>query len=299
MSVPAVSVVVPARNAEATLPALLHALMPQVAACEEGQAIVVDSGSHDRTAELAAAAGARVVREERPGAAAARNAGVRAAAGELIAFLDSDCIPRPGWLDGLTKAMREAPSVGAVGGRIVAARSTNLLQRHAERAGYIMQEEGFRDPFLPYLLTANCCYRAWTLERLGGFDEELRSGEDTDVSWRMQLQLGLGVELVNDAVVEHVHRTTLRGLWRQWVRYGWGGVQLAERFPDRPSVAAGESHVGVRLLAHLAGGTAALVRLPLGRSDPLDVVTPLLRCLELAAMRVGRMQARRSSRVRG
>jgi cellulose synthase/poly-beta-1,6-N-acetylglucosamine synthase-like glycosyltransferase len=300
MSAPVISVVVPARNAEVTLPALLQALMPQVAAREDAEAIVVDNGSHDRTAELAVATGARVVREERPGAAAARNAGVRAARGELVAFLDSDCIPRPGWLDCLAGALRDVPSIGAVGGRIVAACSTNLLQRHAERAGYITQEEGFRDPFLPYLLTANCCYRAGALEQLDGFDEELRSGEDTDISWRMQLQLGLGVELVGDAVVEHVHRTTLRGLWRQWVRYGWGGVQLDERFPDRPPIAveAGSS-AGVRLLRHLAGGATALVRLPFGRSDPLDAVAPLLRCFELAAMHVGRLQARRSLRARG
>jgi cellulose synthase/poly-beta-1,6-N-acetylglucosamine synthase-like glycosyltransferase len=275
--------------------------MPQVAAREDAEAIVVDSGSRDRTAELALAAGARVVREERPGAAAARNAGVGAARGELVAFLDSDCIPLPGWLDRMGGALWDAPSIGAVGGRIVAARSTNLLQRHAERAGYITQEEGFRDPFLPYLLTATCCYRAAVLGCLGGFDEQLRSGEDTDISWRTQLELGLGIKFVGDAVVEHVHRTTLRGLWRQWVRYGWGGVQLAERFPDRPQIAvdAGSSASFSRLLRHLAGGANALVRLPFGRSDPLDVMTPLLRCFELAAMHVGRIRARRSLRARG
>jgi cellulose synthase/poly-beta-1,6-N-acetylglucosamine synthase-like glycosyltransferase len=293
-----ISIVVPAKDAEVTLPALLQALMPQVAAREDAEAIVVDSGSRDHTAELAAGAGAQVVRADRPGAAAARNAGVRMAGGELIVFLDSDCIPRPGWLDRLTDALRQAPSLGAVGGRIVAAPSTNLLQRHADRAGYITQEEGFRDPFLPYLLTANCCYRADVLRRLGGFDEGLRSGEDTDIAWRMQIQLGLGIELVGEAVVEHVHRTTLRGLWRQWVRYGWGGVQLDERFPDRPAGGDdGESRVAVRLWGHLGSGLGALLRLPFGRSDPLDAATPLLRCLELAAMHVGRLQAKRSLRA--
>ena len=273
--------------------------MPQVAGRSDTEAIVVDNNSRDRTADLAAAAGARVVREDRPGASAARNAGVRAARGELVAFLDGDCIPKPGWLEHIAGALRDAPATGGAGGRIVAARSTNLLQRHAERTGYIMQEEGLRDPFLPYLLTANCCYRRTAMERLGGFDEELRSGEDTDMSWRMQLELGLGVSFASDAVVEHVHRTTLRGLWRQWVRYGWGGVQLAERFPDRPvGSPAGGGRGIVRLLRHVVRGLTALVLLPFGRSDPLDAVAPLLRCVELTAMQVGRLEARRALRAR-
>ncbi len=299
MSVPSISVVVPARDAQDTLPALLGELMAQVVRREDAEAIVVDSGSRDRTAELAASAGARLISEPRPGAAAARNAGVREACGDLIVFLDSDCVPRSDWLDALVQALHGAPLLGAVGGKIVAARSTNLLQRHAERAAYINQEEGFRDPFLPYLLTANCCYRRDVLEKLGGFDEGLRSGEDTDLSWRMQLQLGLGVEFVEEAVVEHVHRTTLRGLWSQWVRYGWGGVQLEQRFPDRP-VRSGhevEEHPSTRRVRRLADGASAAVRLPFGRSDPLDVAGPLLRCIEIAAMYVGRAQAKRSLRT--
>ncbi|HEY5287001.1 MAG TPA: glycosyltransferase [Solirubrobacteraceae bacterium] len=300
MSAPSISVVVPARDAEDTLPALLQALMPQVRRRDDTEAIVVDSGSRDRTSELAVSAGARVISESRPGAAAARNTGVRAANGELVVFLDSDCVPRPDWLDVLVRALRAAPEMGAVGGRIVAARSTNLLQRHAERSAYINQEEGFRDPFLPYLLTANCCYRRAALEKLGGFDEGLLSGEDTDVSWRMQLQLGLGLELVQDAVVEHVHRATLRGLWSQWVRYGWGGVQLDERFPDRSvGVDDAEGRSSLRPLRRLADGVWALVLLPFGRSDPLDVVAPLLRCVEIVAMHLGRAQARRSLRSDG
>lgn len=299
MSGPAISVVVPARDAQATLPALLAALMPQIVARGDAEAIVVDSGSRDRTGDLAAAAGARVLREDRPGAAAARNAGMRVARGELVAFLDSDCIPRPGWLGHIAGALQDAPAIGGTGGRILAAPSTNLLARHAERAGYIMQEEGLGDPFLPYLLTANCCYRRAALERLGGFDEELRSGEDTDLAWRMQLQLRLGVAFAPEAVVEHVHRTTLRGLWRQWVRYGWGGVQLEERFPDRPVTgsASGEP-AGARLRRRLWEGLRALVLLPFGRSDPLDAVAPLLRCVELAGMHFGRAQARRAQSAR-
>jgi cellulose synthase/poly-beta-1,6-N-acetylglucosamine synthase-like glycosyltransferase len=297
MSAVHVSVVIPARDAQDTLPALLQALMPQVRARGDAEAIVVDSGSQDRTAELAARAGARVVGEVRPGAPTARNTGVQAARGELIAFLDSDCIPQPGWLDRLAAAMQDAPDLGGVGGRIVGAEPQNLMQRHAERSGYITQDQGLRSDFVPWVLTANCCHRRRVLEELGGFDEALRSGEDVDLCYRMKLRLSLRVGYAPQAVVEHVHRTTLRGLWRQWVRYGWGGVQLEERYPEQPETQRAGRHVAlVRLLADLGRGLLALPRVLFGRADPLDAIGPMLRIVEVAATLVGQQQASRAAR---
>jgi GT2 family glycosyltransferase len=292
MSAPRISVIVPARDAQSTLPALLAALLAQASARDDAEVIVVDSGSSDRTGDLARAAGAVVVRESRPGASTARNAGLRVARGELIAFTDSDCIPQPGWLDELVSEFDHAPETGACGGPVVAAPPSGLIQRYAERAGHVSQETAVGDPFLPYLVTANCAYRRHVLDALGGFSEELRNGEDTEVAWRMQLELGLDVSYVPGAVVQHVHRSTLRGIWRQWVRVGWGSVQLAERFPNRPGMRGGGPHRAiVRLLAELGRGVRAQLRLPLGRADPLDVVAPMLRCLEIVADRFGRFQA--------
>ncbi|MFN8222130.1 MAG: glycosyltransferase family 2 protein [Gaiellales bacterium] len=106
---PTVSVVVPAYNAERTIGDVLAALATQGDGIHE--VIVVDDGSSDRTAELAAAAGATVVS---PGvstgsAGAARNAGWDAATGDVVVFLDSDAIPDAGWLAGLERALAEHP----------------------------------------------------------------------------------------------------------------------------------------------------------------------------------------------
>lgn len=302
MSAPRISVIVPARDAQATLPALLSALMAQASARADAEVIVVDSGSSDRTGELAKTAGALVVRESRPGASRARNTGLRAARGELIVFTDSDCIPQLGWLDELVRELDHDPGTGACGGPVVAAPPSGLIQRYAERAGHVSQETAVGDPFLPYLVTANCAYRRHVLDVLGGFDEELRNGEDTQVAWRMQLELGLDVSYVPGAVVQHVHRSTLRGIWRQWVRSGWGSVQLAERFPNRPGMRGGGPRLAIlRLLAEFGRGLRAQLRPPLGRADPLDVAAPMLRCLEIVADRFGRLQAglawRRAQRI--
>ncbi|MGH3072200.1 MAG: glycosyltransferase family 2 protein [Gaiellaceae bacterium] len=102
------SVVVPAHNAERTLGAVLESIAAQEPAPAE--VIVVDDASTDRTAEIAEAAGARVLRNERPLlAGGARNRGWEEARGDVVVFLDSDAVPAPGWNAGLAAALEEFP----------------------------------------------------------------------------------------------------------------------------------------------------------------------------------------------
>ena len=103
-----VSVVIPAFNAERTVARVVESLRAQEPAPAE--IVVVDDGSTDRTGELAAAAGARVVRNDPPRhAGGARNAGWEAATRATVVFLDSDAIPAPGWGAGLARALEAFP----------------------------------------------------------------------------------------------------------------------------------------------------------------------------------------------
>jgi hypothetical protein len=173
----------------------------------------------------------------------------------------------------------------------------------------LRQEDALAHPYLPWVLTANCCYRRSAFCRLGGFDASLaQAGEDVDLAWRMQQQLGLGIAFAAEAVVEHVHRETVRGLWHQWTKYGWGRVGLSARYPAAQHPAAehpaaqhparstrlsvGEI-VGWNSL-RLARSARAAGGLVLGRSEWLDVVTPLLEIIEQVAHRVGRLRALRA-----
>ncbi len=109
---PRVTVIVPARDAGQTLARALQAIVGQEAG-EPFEVIVIDDGSRDDTAAIAAAVGppVRVVRQAALGPAAARNAGVAAAAGSRLAFCDADVFPAPGWLAAGIAALHDADLV--------------------------------------------------------------------------------------------------------------------------------------------------------------------------------------------
>lgn len=102
-----VSVIVPARDAAATIAACLRSIAAQTRPAQE--IIVVDDGSADGTADIARQAGARVVSQPRLGAAAARNAGARLATGDLLFFCDADLLLDPALLETLAAALAAHP----------------------------------------------------------------------------------------------------------------------------------------------------------------------------------------------
>src|SRR5207249_12236510 len=112
------SVVIPTRNRRATLTALLERVGPQTAGAE---VVVVDNGSTDGTPELLrpleAQGRLRVVHEPTPGATRARNAGARAARGDVLPFVDDDALPADSWLAALLAPFAN-PRVAAAGGRV-------------------------------------------------------------------------------------------------------------------------------------------------------------------------------------
>jgi len=191
---PRVSVITPAKDAAATLPALLDAIAAQEV--EDIELIVVDDGSRDATRAIAQAhpAVARVIDGPGLGPGAARNAGVAASRGALIAFTDADCVPAPGWLGELLAALDGADLVQ---GTVVAAGPVGPFDRTV-RVGQLSH----------LYETANLAIRRELFERLGGFEPWLtpkRSkelGEDVWLGWRAR-RAGARIAFAPDAVVAH------------------------------------------------------------------------------------------------
>lgn len=200
---------------------------------EVGERIVVDDGSASPVAEAE-------LRHERPaGPAAARNAGWRRVGAELVAFVDADVEPEPGWLDPLLAQFAD-PAVAAVAPRIRSRPARGRLARY-ERDRSSLDLGARPAPVRPmsrvsYVPSAALVVRRAALEALGGFDQRLRFGEDVDLVWRM-LDAGWEVRYEPDSEVRHDPRAGVRSWLRQRFEYGTAAAPLSLRHPGRLSCA--------------------------------------------------------------
>lgn len=195
---PDISVIVPVRNGEDSLPALLASIAAQTLERERFELIVVDNASTDQTAELARASGATVVHEPKPNRSRARNAGARAARADVFAFTDADCEADPGWLAAFLACRGAAPLVaGDV--RVSTGQPPNAVERF-ESLWRFGQEHWVRDG---WAATANLLVERSAFEAIGGFDTGWRHiGEDVDFCLRARRK-GLALGWCPDAVVSH------------------------------------------------------------------------------------------------
>ncbi len=266
---PLVSVVVPAYNAAATIGVCVESLLHQTYPKERYEIIIVDNNSKDDTAGVLAGYPVRTLSERRRQSSyAARNCGIQASRGELIAFTDSDCIAEPTWLERLVEGSEEA-SIGAFAGRVLAHQPVTVLEQFAERRRQVSQDASMACRFLPYAITANVAYRRELLAALGGFEEALISGGDAALSWRLQLEQGNTIRFNREAVVHHKHRSTFRSFWRQHRLYGYGTSMLYARFSGYRKSLAYETWYGARRVARFFfRGLSRLIRYPFKRKEP-------------------------------
>jgi GT2 family glycosyltransferase len=248
---PSVSVVVPAYNAAATIDDCVRSLLELRYPRELLELRVVDNASNDRTDRALRSYGERIIvtQELRRGPAAARNAGVRAGVGDVIAFTDADCTVEPDWLAHLVDAL-EDPGVGVAGGSIRARAGANQVERYGEEIHDHRKAIELYSP--PYAITMSWASRRDVVAEVGGFDEGLRRGEDVDLSYRI-FQSGYKLSFVPDAVVYHRNEGNQLGLFREGFQHGFYGVQVRKRH-DVFLSSLGHRHVNRRAYADVADG---------------------------------------------
>lgn len=254
-----ISVIIPMRDAQATIGTQLEALAAQHYE-RPWEVIVADNGSSDAGRGIVHSFDTRlnlkvVDAADCPGVGAVRNRGANSAHGDLLVFIDADDAVSSNWLAAMARA---ATTGDLVGGRLDPA---VLSPPHTL---------AWRDPpqpqhdlatalgFLPYATGA--CLGIWrdTFDQLDGFDESLRfAGDDVELCWRAQLR---GYQLVrtDDALVGYRYRTSLQGSLTQAYRYGRGDIELYARFRGH----IGRPRPKHLLLAYLRllSGITALVR---------------------------------------
>lgn len=223
-----------------------------------GAVTVVDDASTDASGSVAGRAGARLIRRsENGGPSVARNQGAAATTGEIIIFIDADCVPDPGTLEVMLRHFAD-PALGAVAPRIRERdpRATGRLQRY-QTARSPLDLGGESGPVRPdarvsYLPTATVAVRREAFEAVGGFDESLRFGEDVDFMWRLD-EAGWSVRY--EAAVtarHHPRRFPLDVARRRWA-YGTSAGPLAERHPEVLAAVRASPWTMAAWLAMLAG----------------------------------------------
>ena len=229
---PFVSVVVPVLNGEATIGACLSALVKSDYPKECFEIVIVDNGSTDETAEISRQYAVNVVTEPRRGPARARNRGIGASHGDVVAFTDADCLVTRQWIREIVKPLAN-PDVGAVAGEILPFPPRTAAERHAARIRHLSPERYLRRPIFPFAVTANLAFRREVFGRVGLFDPMCpRGGESTDFCTRYFRETGLRLELAPRAIVFHRNRQTARDLFAQHIGYGRGHAFLYWKYRD-------------------------------------------------------------------
>ncbi len=195
--------------------------------------IVVNDGSRDETPRIAESyPGVRVISTENRGLSAARNTGLEAATGEIVAYTDDDAYPDRDWLRFVAAGFRESRHVG-IGGPNIAPYDDGFI------GGCVAASPGgplhvlVDDETAEHIPGCNMSFRAAALRAIGGFDVRYRTaGDDVDVCWRLQ-DAGGTIGFHPGAVVWHHRRNSARAFWRQQIGYGRAEALLEDKWPER------------------------------------------------------------------
>lgn len=231
---PSVSVIVPVYNRKEDIGECLDSLAALVYPADKVEVIVVDDASTDSSAAIAAQHKARVVRlPVNRGQSAARNVGVMHASGELLAFIDSDCIADPAWLQDLVPYFQDSRTA-LVGGYVASFFQSTWLDRYEEVKSPLCMGSDLAIGSGPdsdfYVPTCNMVVRKDAYLKVGGLNENQRVGEDVDLCWRLK-KAGFRLIYVPKGIVKHKHRSSFCATFFRRFQYGTSEPLLHDNHP--------------------------------------------------------------------
>jgi glycosyltransferase involved in cell wall biosynthesis len=234
-----ISVVIPCYNVEQTIVKCLKALKKQ--SYNSYEVLLVDNGSTDSSVSLIKEFIKKnkvknffLFKLKEKGSCRARNFGIKKATGEIIVNIDADCLPKNDYLQEIEKSYT-SEEIGGVAGNIVAYSFSTSVERFL--ALYTLRGLPESTIFTEYNLigggfaTANLSFTKRIWERIGGFDEKLpcgRYGEDHDICARIYKE-GYKIRYNKNAVVYHIHRTTIRAMLKQSFVFGFAQTLMLKK----------------------------------------------------------------------
>ncbi|MGD0486687.1 MAG: mycofactocin biosynthesis glycosyltransferase MftF [Syntrophorhabdales bacterium] len=226
---PTVTVIIPTKDRRDELAECLESITRQDYPKEKIELIVVDDGSRDGTADLVRTFPCRLlVNTEGRGQSYCRNLAAGEANGEILAFIDSDCVAGSAWLREIVPYFRW-DKVGAVGGYVDGYFHTSALDRYEKAFSplhmgkHVLYDNGSPSTF--YTPTCNLLVRRRVYMETGGIDERMSVGEDVDFCWRMRRR-GYYLLYSPSGMVKHKHRNDLGRMMKRRADYGTSEAPL-------------------------------------------------------------------------
>lgn len=196
------------------------------------EVIVVNDGSKDDTEAIVREYGFRLISTENRGLSSARNSGMEAAAGEIVAYIDDDAYPDPHWLTYLAAAFMQSDHVG-IGGPNLAPAGDGLIADCVANSPGGPVHVLLSDREAEHIPGCNMAFRKTALQAIGGFDPRFRTaGDDVDVCWRLQ-ERGWTLGFSPAAMVWHHRRNSVQMYWRQQKGYGRAEALLEQKWPEK------------------------------------------------------------------
>jgi len=231
-----VSVIIPVRNRPDDIDVCLQSLRELDYPYDKLEIIVVDDASTDQTPDVVSRFPVRLIRlKQHKQASYCRNLAARHARGDLLAFIDSDCLAGSAWLRELVPTFKDA-QLGVLGGVVDSYFNENGLDRYEQVKSSLKVSSWFKrsqknDPFF-YLPACNLLVRRHLFLELDGFKEELVVGEDVDLCWRIRKR-GYQIEYRPEGRVYHKHRNRVFSFCRRRFEYGTSEPLLNKLHPEK------------------------------------------------------------------
>ena len=228
---PRISVIVCTCNGSRTIHDCLRALAK--VDYPDFEVIVVDDGSTDDTARIVREYDSvRLISTENCGLSCARNTGLEAATGEIVAYVDDDAYPDVHWLKYLAATFQTTDHAGVGGPNIPPPVDGPIADCVANAPGGPVHVL-LSDREAEHIPGCNMAFRKTRLEAIGGFDPRFRvAGDDVDVCWRLQ-ERGWTLGFHPAAIVWHHRRNSVRTYWKQQRGYGKAEAMLQQKWPQK------------------------------------------------------------------
>lgn len=227
---PMISVVVCSYNGAATIRDTMEGL--KKLNYPSFEVIVVDDGSTDDTPHIASQYDVNLITTKNKGLSSARNTGLYAAKGEIIAYLDDDAYPDPEWLKYIASAYLDSNHAGIGGPNLPPAGDGEIAACVSNAPGgplHVLLD----DEIAEHIPGCNMTFKKSALLEIGGFDPVFRAaGDDVDICWRIQ-EKGYTIGFHPSAFVWHHRRNSLRMYWKQQQGYGKAEALLEKKWPEK------------------------------------------------------------------